>query len=372
MPSEYRVWADIDLDAMGGNLRRLKEGVPNARAMAVVKADAYGHGAVAVAKFLEAGDLVDAFGVAVVEEGVELRDHGIEKPILILGYTPQECFGDVVRYDLIQAVWQYRAAALLQEEAAKQGKVVRIHVKVDTGMGRLGLSDDESGADEVVRMCRLENCMVEGCFSHFAKADEEDLSFTRQQWKRFREFIHILGEKGVEIPIKHIGNSAAAIQLPEAGMDMVRYGIAMYGMYPSDQVDGGRIPLEPAMAIRARIGYIKDVDAGTPIGYGGTFVTSRRTRVATIPAGYADGYPWALSGKGRILWKGESAPILGRVCMDYFMVDVTHLKDAKEGDVVTLLGDGITAEEWGAMANSFCYEVVCGVSKRVPRIYRHS
>lgn len=372
MKEYYRVQANINLDSICNNVKRARDLIAEGtKIMAIIKADGYGHGAVPIAKVLE--NYVEAYGIAILEEGIELRKAGLKKPILILGYTPEQMCKELVSYDIMPAVFSYDTAKIISREAIRQNKIVKIHIKLDTGMGRIGFSLTEESLREIKKIKELENIQIEGCFSHFAKADERDKSFTYTQLERFQNFAGKLEEVGIVIPVKHISNSAGIIGFPEANQDMVRIGISTYGLYPSGEVDKSRHLLEPAMEIKACISFLKEVEAGTGIGYGGTFVADKKTKVATIPVGYGDGYPRALSGKGRVLIRGCSAPIIGRVCMDQFMVDVTHIPDVKEGDTVTLVGrDGkeyISVEELAEMAGSFHYEFVCDVGKRIPRVY---
>lgn len=372
MKEYYRVQADIHLDRICNNIKRTREIIAEGtKIMAIIKADGYGHGAVPIAKILD--PYVQAYGIAIIEEGIELRNAGITKPILILGYTPKEYCGDLVKYDIMPAVFTYEAAKQISEEAKKQNKVAKIHIKLDTGMSRIGFALTDESVAIIKKISELENIKIDGCFSHFARADEEDKTFTYTQIERYDQFVEKLENAGIPIPTKHISNSAGIMEVPEANKDMVRSGISTYGLYPSDEVDKGKLFLEPAMEIKAAVSYVKELEAGIGISYNSTFVTKRKTRVATIPVGYGDGYPRALSSKGRVLIHGKSAPILGRVCMDQFMVDVTDIPDVKAGDVVTLVGregdECITVEELSAIEQSFNYEFVCDVGKRIPRVY---
>lgn len=372
MKEYYRVEADINLDAIYNNIKRTKEFIQKGtKLMVVIKADGYGHGAVPIARVID--HMVDAYGVAIPEEGIELRRSGVKKPILVLGFTPQPLFSQLVTYDLIPTIFQYEMAKEFQEEAILQNKSVAIHIKVDTGMNRIGFPDNEHSIEEIKRISELDGLQIEGCFTHMAKADETDKTFALEQQERFRRFIEQIEEAGVSIPIKHMANSATIMELPEYQYDMVRCGISTYGLYPSEEVDKSHIQLEPAMAIKSHVAFVKEVGPGVSVSYGGTYVTEKTTRIATIPVGYGDGYPRALSSRGRVLIHGKSAPILGRVCMDQFMVDVTHIEHVKPGDQVILLGkghkDSITVEELARLGNSFHYELVCNIGKRVPRVY---
>ena len=374
----HRVYAKIDLDALCRNMQNTRKMVrPQTKIMAVIKADGYGHGAVPIAKTFDAMEkgeqIVASYGVAMVEEGIELRRAGVKKPILVLGYTPQEWFREAIKYDISLTIFEFFLAEKLSREAVAVGRTAAVHIKVDTGMGRIGYAGSREDAQEIIRMAKLPGIKIEGLFSHMACADERDKTSACGQLARFLAFEKLLAEGGVLIPVKHIANSAGIIDMPQAQLDMVRSGISTYGLYPSDEVDRSKLSLTPVMELFSHISFLKKVGVGYPIGYGSTFITDRPMVIATIPTGYADGYPRALSGKGRVLICGKSAPILGRICMDQFMVDVTHIPQAKQGDTVTLVGrDGkefISMEEAAELAGSFHYEFACGISKRVPRIY---
>ena len=368
----YRVQANINLDAIRSNVKLLKGHINKAtKLMVIVKANAYGHGAAEVSKALDS--MVDAYGVAIIEEAIELRKVGITKPILILGYTPKEQFDLVVSYDIIQTIYQYEMAEEMSKEAIKQGKTAKIHIKLDTGMSRLGFSASDESINSIKKISTLKGIKIDGLFSHFAKADDADKESVEQQINRFEEFGSLLRQEGIDIPNCHISNSAGMIEYPEAEYDMVRCGIVIYGIYPSDQIDQSSIRLIPALEIKSHVIYIKEIPAGTGISYGSTFITQRKTKLATIPVGYADGYSRNMSNIGKVIIRGQYAPIIGRVCMDYFMVDITDISDVKQGEVVTLLGsDGdstISVETLAEWSHSFPYEMVCTVGKRIPRIY---
>lgn len=372
MREYYRVQANINLDAIYQNVVNAKRLLkPETKFMAVIKADGYGHGAVEIAKTID--DMTDAYGVAILEEGVELRRAGITKPILILGFTPEPQYDAMIDYDIATAVFQYDMAAKMSKAAAAKGKKAKVHIKLDTGMSRIGFALNEKSLTEILRLAELPNIQIDGCFSHFARMDETDKTKAEKQFADFLAFTRKLENAGLKLPVKHISNSAGIMEAPEVQLDMVRDGICLYGLYPSGEVQKGRLPLIPAMELKAYVSYVKELDAGVEIGYGGTYTTKRKTIVATVPVGYADGYPRCLSNKGRVLIHGESAPIIGRVCMDQFMVDVTDIAPVKEGDVVTLFGrDGdavISVEEVSGMSHSFNYEFVCDVGKRVPRVF---
>lgn len=368
----YRVHADVNLDAIYKNIEETRKIVnPNSKILVVIKADGYGHGAVPIAKVLD--PIVDGYAIAIAEEGMELRDCGITKPLLILGVTPTPLYCKLVEYDIMPSIFTLESAELLAEEAKKQGKTARIHLAVDTGMSRIGFPVNQESIQIVQRINELEGIQIEGCFTHFATADEADKTFTLEQIKSFQWFVNQLEDKGIKIPVKHVCNSAGIMEFPEANFDMVRSGITTYGLYPSQEVDKSKLSLCPAMEIKSYVTYVKTLDANIGISYGKTFVTSKKTRVATIPVGYADGYPRSLSNQGYVLIRGKKAPILGRICMDQFMVDVSDIADVREGDIVTLVGrDGnecITVEELAAKSYSFNYEFVCDIGKRVPRVY---
>lgn len=371
----FRVTANINLDAIYHNIEKTKNMLTgNTKLMAIIKADGYGHGAVPIARTLH--PLADAFGIAIIEEAVNLRKNGIDKPLLILGHTSREQYKLLVEYDITQTIFQYSAAKELAEEAEKQKKCAKIHIKIDTGMSRIGFYDSIDSIAEVKKISQLKGIEIEGIFSHFACADASDKASAKKQLDRFLVFTKQLEEEGIHIPIKHMANSAGIIDLPEAYLDMVRSGITTYGMYPSDAVKKDKIALEPALEIKAHVSYVKEVEAGVGVSYGSTYVTDKKTRIATIPVGYGDGYPRQLSSKGRVLIHGKSAPILGRICMDQFMVDVSAIEEVQQGDVVTLIGEDngarITVEELADLAYSFNYEFVCNVGKRIPRLYYHN
>ena len=362
-------YVKIDLDAIADNFAAVarKAGVA---VMAVIKADAYGHGAIQVARLLEGHCAF--FGVSSMLEAMELRQHGLQKPILILGRTPVAALTHAVRLGVRPTIFHYEDALALSQEAGLQGVTAPFHFAVDTGMGRIGFQPTEEAADLCAKIVRLPNLRAEGLFSHFATADCLDLSRAREQAELFDRFDAMLKARGVNIPIRHLDNSAGLMNFPHH-YDMVRSGIVTYGMYPSGEVDPELLPLRPALQWLSRVTHVKTLPVGSPISYGGTFVTRRPTVVATVPVGYADGYRRSLSGKFYVLIRGQEAPILGRICMDQMMVDVTDIPGVALDDRVTLVGgDGkhhISMERIAAAADSFNYEFVCGISRRVPRIY---
>ena len=369
-----RVRADISLDAILANMesmkRNLKEGV---QITAVLKTNAYGHGAVEIAKVLEPLDYVWGYAVAAFEEAVELREAGLRKPILLLGYVFPYCYQELARMNIRPAVFREDMLEQLSAAAKAAGKKIKIHIAVDTGMSRIGIFPDETGLDFVKKALETEGLQVEGMFTHFARADEADRSFTEEQLEKFVWLTEAVKERlGYDIPIRHCSNSAGIIEYPHANMTMVRAGITLYGLWPSDEVRKDIVPLEPVMSLRSHIIYIKEISARTPVSYGGTWAPDHTVRLATVPVGYGDGWPRSLSNKGYVLIRGQKAPIRGRVCMDQFMVEVTDIPDAAEGDEVTLIGrDGdafISMEEVGDLSGRFNYELACDINPRVPRL----
>ena len=371
LESYQRVWAEVDLDAIWENMFHMKENIAeNTKILAVIKTDGYGHGGVPIAKMLEQLDFMFGYAAATYEEAHVLREAGVKKPILILGYTFPYCYEELIREEIRPAVYRRDTVEELAAAAAKVGKKAKVH----TGMGRIGITPDEEGLEFVRFLIEHPELEVEGIFTHFAKSDEEDKTSANHQLTLFQNFIdRIQTELGLAIPVKHCSNSAAILEMPQANMDMVRAGITTYGLYPSEEVSKDIVPLRAAMSLYSHIVYCKTIHAGQSVSYGGLFTAQKDTRVATIPVGYGDGYPRSLSGKGYVLIHGKKAPILGRVCMDQFMVDISEIPEAMDGDKVTLLGmDGterITAEELGELSGRFNYEFVCDLGKRIPRVY---
>ena len=368
----YNIQANVDLDAIRHNILEMRKHIrPQTKLLAVIKADGYGHGAVAVAKALN--DLADYYAVARLGEATELRRYGIIKPILILGYSAPEEYQELIEQDITITVFRLEDARRLSEAAGKLGKTAKIHIKIDTGMSRIGYMCDLEAVEEIKQIAKLPNLNMEGIFTHFAKADEANKDAFHGQLLRFRSMLDALEREGITFAIRHAANSAAIMEEGDLGLDMVRSGISTYGLYPSDEVDPSSADLIPAMSLTSKISHIKTLAKGIGIGDGWTYTTEKETVVATIPVGYADGYKRALSNQGRVLIRGQYAKILGRVCMDQIMVDVTEIPDAAVGDTVTLFGqDGeasIPVEEIANMSESFNYEFVCGIASRVPRIY---
>ena len=369
-----RVCATVDLDALHFNLESMKNNLAaGTKIMAVIKTNAYGHGAVQIAGEIEKTDYVYGFATATFEEAMELRSNGIAKPVLVLGYTFPESYEEMVKNDIRPAVFRLDQAEGFSEAAVNVGKKVYFHLAVDTAMSRIGVRPDEGSVQTVKTMAELPNVEMEGIFTHFSKADMKGRDNTLEQIRKFRNFADMLKKNRIEFKIHHCSNSAGIVQYKEANMDMVRAGITLYGLWPSDEVRRDIIDLKPLLALKSHIVYIKYIEPGEAVSYGGTYTAVSRRRVATIPVGYGDGYPRSLSNKGYVIIRGKKAPILGRVCMDQFMVDVTDIKDAAEGDEVTLIGkDGneeLSMELMGDLSGRFNYELACDLGRRIPRIY---
>ena len=368
----YRVYAEINLDAIVKNVDNLMAlTMENTGALAVVKADGYGHGDVAVAKAV--AQKVTGYAVATLDEAVNLRENGVKKPILVLGYVDPYEFDILVSHEITATVFDVETAQLLADAARVQKKQAHCHIKVDTGMRRIGLEPDENGIAIVKQITALKELSADGIFTHFAASDETDKTSAEHQFKLFTDFTGRLEKEGIHFTYRHCANSAAVIDMPQVDLDMVRLGIAMYGMYPSDEVKKEKVELFPALDLKSHITMVKEIPAGEKVSYGGTFTTTRTTKLATVSVGYGDGYPRALSSKGYVLVRGQKAPIVGRVCMDQMMVDVTDIENVTRADIVTLIGkDGdaeITVEEIAALAGTFNYEFVCDLGKRIPRSY---
>lgn len=368
----FRVYALIDIDAVRKNVKNLKAKTKDGtRAIAVIKTDAYGHGAIEIAQNIS--DLVNGFAVATIQEAIILRRNGIQKDIIILGYTNEYFYENLIEYDIRPAMYSYDMIKKLSDVAVALKKEAVIHIKVDTGMGRIGFRDNEESVDAIVRAANLPNIRIEGIFTHFAKADEKDKTSAMKQLDRYLNFLSKLEAKGVKIPYHHCSNSAGIIDLPQANCDEVRMGISLYGLYPSDEVQKDQIELYPVLSLHSHVVYVKEVFQGESIGYGGTFTADKTMKVATIPVGYGDGYFRSLSNKASVIIHGVKAPIIGRICMDQFMVDVTDIPDVKIGDEVTLIGkEGqteISVDELAEIAGTINYEIVCDLGKRIPRVF---
>lgn len=369
-----RVKAVVSLDAIAHNFAEMKKNIAEGtQIVAVIKADGYGHGAEAIARLIEDYDYIWGFAVATPEEALQLRTFGVKKPILILGIVFEEYYTEMIAKEIRLTVCTYEMAQELSEEAKRQGRNVHIHIGLDTGMSRIGFADRQESVAQIKKIKELPNVEIEGMFTHFARADETDRSPAMDQLKRYLNFAKLLEDAGVQIPMKHCSNSAGIIRIPEANLNAVRAGITIYGMYPSNEVERDNLKLIPAMELKSHIAYVKTLEPGAAISYGGTFTVKKEMRVATIPVGYADGYPRSLSNKGWVLIHGKKAPILGRVCMDQFMVDVTDIPQIQAGDEVTLVGtdgtDEITLEELGDLSGRFNYEFACCLGKRIPRVF---
>ncbi len=371
-------WAEINLDHLRYNLQEIQRinSSKFKKICAVVKADGYGHGAVEVARTaLSCG--ASYLGVAFLDEALELREKGITAPILILGFTPENQFDTILEHDITQTIYDLRSAVALSEKAVKYDKKAKIHIKIDTGMGRIGFYPDSPSVSQIRKIFSLKNLIVEGIFTHFARADEWDRSFTEKQFQLFTKTVNLIEGKDFKIPLKHVANSAGILEFPNTHLDMVRAGIIIYGLYPSNEVAKDRISLKPIMSLKTRVSHVKILPAGKPISYGGTYTTTGPSRIITLPVGYADGYSRLLSAKGEVLIKGQRAPILGRICMDQCIVDGTNINgDINSGDEVTLIGkDGneeISVEEIAEHIGTINYEITCNISKRVPRVYIES
>lgn len=374
MTNYPRVHADIDLDAIRHNMEEMYRLIdPHTKLMAVIKTDGYGHGAIPIARELETLDYVYGYAVAAEEEALALREDGIKKPILILGYTFPEQYETLLHAQITPAIFTMEAAKLLSETAGRLQTTAHIHIKLDTGMGRVGFLVSEESADVIAQIAKLPHIMIEGMFTHFAKADETDKTSANRQLSEFLRMAEFLEARGVHIPLKHCSNSAGILDLPQANLDIVRAGITLYGLHPSEEVHLERMDMRPVMSLKSRVAHVKTLPAGYGISYGATYVTPDERRIATIPVGYGDGYARSLSNQGDVLIRGSRAPICGRVCMDQFMVDVTDIPGVCVGDTVTLIGtDGeehITLEELGEKSGRFNYEFACDLGKRIPRVF---
>lgn len=374
MKTYSRVYAKIDLDAIASNMERMKQNLSsNAKIMAVIKADGYGHGAVPIAQMLEKTDYIWGFAVATLDEAVVLKSEGIQKPVLVLGCVFPDQYMEMLKYDIRMNVYTEEMAESISQMAAREGMTAYMHIKLDTGMARLGFDTGKESVEAICRISQMKNVCMEGIFTHFAKADETDKTFTHKQISDFLWMTQKLKENNIEFQFEHCANSAAIIDVPDAHFNLVRAGISTYGLYPSEEIQKENVELKPAMALKSHVAFVKEIEAGTPISYGGTFVSEKAMKIATIPVGYADGYPRNLSNVGYVLIRGKKAPIVGRVCMDQFMVDVTHIEGVCFGDKVTLIGrDGneiISVEDLSKLSGRFNYEFICDLGKRIPRVY---
>ena len=370
-----RGYVEVNIDHIIDNLESMKKHMhPETKVLAVIKTDGYGHGGIPIARNIEYLDYLFGFAVATAEEAFELRDAGVKKPILVLSYTFPYAYERLIKEDIRITVFRKDTLDILRETATKLGKTANVHIKVDTGMGRIGITPDDQGEAFIQYALSMKSIKVEGIYTHFACADEADLTSAMEQYKRFCDFNDMTeAHLGYKIPIHHCSNSAGILALPQANMDLVRAGITLYGLMPSNEMQKTDVILKPALSLHSHIVYIKKLIKGQTVSYGSTFKADKDTMVATIPLGYGDGYPRSLSSKGYVLIHGKKAPILGRICMDQFMVDVTEIPEAKEGDLVTLIGNNgeeiISADELGRLSGRFNYELVCDLNQRLPRVY---
>ncbi len=370
---DRRAIAYVDNEAIVHNIEVVRGLLGGAEIMAMIKADAYAHGSTELARvFTGAG--VKWLGVATAEEGQIIRESGVVCPMLIVGYTPEESVDAAIESELTQTVFSLETARMIDIHAAKQNKTADIHIKIDTGMGRLGFYDTEEAAREILEIAKLKNVHIGGIYTHLANSDEQNDGFTRGQAERFISFTDKLKDLGLKIPLRHISNSAAVVNYPELNMDLVRAGGILYGLSPSIDDDWLRLGLKPALEWRSYVCYVKTVEAGTTIGYGRRFKAEKPMRIATIPIGYGDGYNRLLSNRGVVLINGEYAPVVGNICMDQFMVDVSHIPNVGLGDEVILIGTQgdktISASDIAKQIGTISYEVVCAISKRVHRVYK--
>ncbi|MCI8483992.1 MAG: alanine racemase [Lachnospiraceae bacterium] len=375
MKSYSRIYAEVDLDAILYNVAQMEQRIqPGTKIMGVIKADGYGHGAVPIGRELEKLEVIWGYGVATVEEAEILRRNAMAKPILVLGPSFPEQYQSLADQEIRATVFSLRQAQELEAFAEKAAKNIKVHIKIDTGLSRLGFQVNQKAAEEIAQIAKMPHMILEGIFTHFAKSDACDKTMTQDQIEKFQSMEGMLAERGISVPISHVSNSAAIIDMPQAGRDIVRAGISLYGMWPSDEVEKEKIKLRPALTLKSQVAFLKELEKGRTISYGAAYETKERQKIATIPVGYGDGYPRSLSNRGYVLIRGMRAPICGRICMDQFMVDVTHIPGAAEGDTVTLIGkDGereISMDEMGELSGRFNYEFACDLGKRIPRIYR--
>jgi len=366
------VYAEIDLDAIAYNMKNIKKLAKDKEVIAVVKADCYGHGSLdIVPTLLENG--ASRLAVAVLTEGIELRNSNINAPMMILGYTPLYLGEDLIKFDLEQTVYDLDYAKELSEIALNVNKKAKVHIAMDTGMGRIGFLPNEKALKDVSEICSLKGLDVVGIFTHFSTSDEEDKEYTNEQFKKFIEFTEKLSDLGIEIPLKHTSNSGAIIDMPETYLDGVRAGIILYGYYPSNEVKKENISLKPALTLKASITRVQEMDKDMYISYGKTFKTERKSLIATLPIGYADGYSRLLAKNAKVIIHGKFAPIVGRICMDQCMIDVTDIEDVKVGDEVILLGEQGTlkfnADDIADVMGTINYEILCMLKFRIPRVY---
>ena len=366
------VWAEIDLDKAAYNMKNIKKLVKDKEVIAVVKADCYGHGADDLAPvFLENG--ASRLAVAILTEGIELRKKNITAPIMILGYTPLELGEELINNDIEQTVYDLEYAKKLSNIAERLGKKAKIHIALDTGMGRIGFIPNEESLEAVEKIASLNGIEIIGIFTHFSTADEYDKTYTNEQFKKIKNFISELEKRNINIPLKHVSNSGAIMDMPETYLDAVRAGIILYGYYPSNEVNKEKLDIKPILTLKTTVSHVKEVEEGTSISYGRTFITERKSKIATIPIGYADGYSRLLSGKAKVIINGKFAPVVGRICMDQCMIDVTDIGEVKVGDEVILLGEEgnlkFNADDFAEIMGTINYEITCMLKQRIPRVY---
>lgn len=368
-------WIEVDIKALRKNIRSLKKCTAgNTEFMGVIKADAYGHGVLKVAEVLR-DENVKRFAVVIIEEGIQLREEGFTEPVLILGHTLEEDYTKLVQYDLIPIIYQYSQAVKLSDFARKYNKKVKIHIKIDTGMGRLGFMPGEKAINDIKKINNLKGLEIEGISTHLSTADQINGEYSQEQFEKFSKIINDLENEGISIPIKHVANSAATINFPKMHLDMIRPGTSIYGLYPSrDMAKNPTVNLYPVMSIKAKLVHIKHVPPGTAVSYGRTFITKRDSVLGVVPMGYVDGIFRLLANKGEVLVKGNRCPIVGNICMDQFIVDLTDVEDVKVGDEVVFLGkqgeERITADEIGSLVGTISIEVVTRLGKRMPIVYK--
>jgi len=369
-----RAWAEIDLDNVVHNIQQIRNIVsPKTKICAVLKADAYGHGVIEMAKIC-AQNGIAYVAVSMLDEAIQLRNSGFDLPILVLGYTEPKRASEIIYNDIVHTIFSRSLAQALSDAAIKMGKSVKIHIKVDTGMSRVGFLSGYEGIKNIIQISKMPGLILEGIFTHFASADEQDTTYTDMQFERFISICEELNRVGIHIPVKHVCNSAGILQCKNMHLDMVRPGIILYGLYPSSYLASYSIKFRPAMRLKANVAMIKDLEAEVPIGYNRTFTTAKKSRIAVVPIGYADGYPTLLNNTGKVLIKGEFAPIAGKICMDQCMIDITNMNtEVKVGDEVILFGEQgahkIEVSDIASQTGMLHYELVCNIGKRIPRVY---
>jgi len=367
-----QVWAEIDLDAAKFNIRNIKKLVKDKEIIAVVKADAYGHGAIDLAPvFIKNG--ASKLAVAIITEALELIENNIKAPIMILGYTPLDYADVLIKNYIEQTVYDLEYAKRLSEIALSLGKKAKIHIAIDTGMGRIGFLPRAETIKIIEEISKLKGITIEGLFTHFATSDEEDKEYTYEQFSKLKEIAKRLEEIGINIPIKHASNSGAIMDFPETYLDGVRAGIILYGYYPSEEVNKENLELKNVMTVKTMVCHVKELDKDMYVSYGRTFKTNRKSIIATLPIGYGDGYSRLLSGKAKVIINGKLAPVVGRICMDQCMIDVTDAGEVKVGDEVIILGSHgnlkFNADDMAEAMGTINYEILCMIKERIPRVY---